>query len=267
MQDNSIKVLIIEDHPGDVRLVQELLGEVREVTGGTAFDLESVGNLSEGLERVSEGGIDLVLLDLHLPDSQGLETVKRFRARAPHTAVVVMTSLDDPDVGFDAVQAGAQEYLVKGRVDGEMLSLIMNYALELKWADEVARRAHEEVEHYKVTDFAARVLDATAALVLALDRNGRIALFNKACELATGYASREMTGETVWRQLVAGDEGRAFKEVFEQVIAGQETRQYEGSWVAKNGQKLVITWDLVSVCDEQGAPEYVVGTGCAGAPA
>lgn len=267
MQDNPIKVLVIEDHPGDVRLVQELLGDVKEVAGGTAFDLESVDNLSEGLERVSEGGIDLVLLDLHLPDSQGLETVKRFRAGAPHTAVVVMTSLDDPDVGLDAVQAGAQEYLVKGRVDGEMLSLIMNYALELKWADEVARRAHEEVEHYKASDFAARVLDATAALVLVLDRNGRIALFNKACELATGYASREIIGEAVWRQLAPRDDGKAFKEVFEQVIGGQGTRRHEGSWIAKNGQRLVITWDLVSVCDGQGAPEYVVGTGCVAAPA
>lgn len=132
MDDNPIKILLIEDNPADARLIPELLREAK----GFAFDLEPADRLSKGLYRLAEGGIDIVLLDLSLPDSQGFETFARVRDQAPGTPIVVLTGLDDGALGVRAVQQGAQDYLVKGQVDGNLLTRSLRHAIERKWTEE-----------------------------------------------------------------------------------------------------------------------------------
>lgn len=126
MYGKHTKVLLIEDNPGDMRLVKEALTEA----AGTPFELEHVNRLAAGVERLTEGGIDVVLLDLSLPDSQGLDTLCKVRARAPEVPIVVMTSLDDETIAIKAVQSGAQDYLVKGQADSNLLTRSMRYAIE-----------------------------------------------------------------------------------------------------------------------------------------
>src|SRR5262245_14240334 len=108
-----VKILLVEDNPGDARLLQELLRERR--SGG--IDMEHVERLSEALSIVPRKRIDLVLLDLSLPDASGLETVARMHAAAPHIPIVVLTGLADEETALEAVKRGAQDYLVKGQVD------------------------------------------------------------------------------------------------------------------------------------------------------
>ncbi|MBW1741609.1 MAG: response regulator [Deltaproteobacteria bacterium] len=141
MNDETIKVLLVEDNPGDAHLIQEMLAEGT----GALFDLVWVDRLSTGLERLAEGGIDLVLLDLSLPDSRGLETFSTADAQAPHVPIIVLTSLDDEEVAVDAVREGAQDYLVKGQVDGNMLMRAMQYAIERKRAEEEKRKLEAEL--------------------------------------------------------------------------------------------------------------------------
>lgn len=126
MNGKSIRVLLIEDNPGDVRLIREALVEAR----GGDFDLVWVDRLSEGLEHLAAGGADVVLLDLGLPDSLGLETLGRVCDQRLGLPIIVLTGMDDEELAMEAVQSGAQDYLFKGRVDGNLLGRSIRYAIE-----------------------------------------------------------------------------------------------------------------------------------------
>ena len=126
MAERYLKVLLIEDNPGDVRLIREMLVEAKAV----AFQLESADCLSAGLEQLAKSEVDLILLDLSLPDSLGLETFQQAYAQAECVPIVVLSGSDDEELAMRAVQAGAQDYLVKGQVDSHLLSRAIQYAVE-----------------------------------------------------------------------------------------------------------------------------------------
>ncbi len=126
MQSEELKLLLIEDNPGDARLLAEALREVAP----DRFELIRTANLGEGLAVLGRGLPDVVLVDLSLPDAEGLESVERIAAAAPGTPVVVLTGLDDEDLAVRALQAGAQDYLPKGDLSGRLLLRSIRYAVE-----------------------------------------------------------------------------------------------------------------------------------------
>jgi GAF domain-containing protein/CheY-like chemotaxis protein len=128
MNDKSINVLLVEDSPGDTRLLQEMLAEAR----GASFELEHTQRLTTGLEKLTAGDIDVILLDLSLPDSQGFDTFAQMHAQAPQMPIIVLTGLDDEALALKAVREGAQDYLVKGQVDSNLLARAIRYAIERK---------------------------------------------------------------------------------------------------------------------------------------
>ena len=154
MEDKPTKVLLVEDNPGDARLMREMLAEA-SMTGAlsSAFDLECAGRLSTGLERLSAGGIDIMLLDLSLPDSHGLDTFVKARAQAPDMPMVVLSGFDDEALAIEAVREGAQDYLVKGQVNGSLLVRAIRYAIERKRAAETLRESQERFK--SAFEFAA----------------------------------------------------------------------------------------------------------------
>ncbi|MDZ4278182.1 MAG: ATP-binding protein [Dehalococcoidia bacterium] len=121
-----IRVLLIEDNPGDARLIREMLAESRR----DAVELEWADRLWTGLTRLAASATDAVLLDLGLPESGGLDTFLKMHAEAPDTPIVVLTGNSDETVALEAVHRGAQDYLVKGQVDGKMLLHSLRYAIE-----------------------------------------------------------------------------------------------------------------------------------------
>ena len=121
-----IHVLLVEHDPEDL---DELRRAVAELRGGKV-EIEWVSELAPALERLTQGGIDAVLLDLMLPDSEGMVTFERTWAFAPNVPIVVMTSLDDEDLALATVQGGAQDYLVKGEVYPRMMVKAIRYAIE-----------------------------------------------------------------------------------------------------------------------------------------
>ena len=121
-------VLLIEDNPGDARLIREMLAEDPEAP----FRLHLAERLSSGLELLSSSEASLVLLDLSLPDSFGLETFAKVYAHSPAVPIIVLTGNDDASVALSAVKGGAQDYLVKGRLDRELLMRSMQYSIERK---------------------------------------------------------------------------------------------------------------------------------------
>ena len=121
-------VLLIEDNPGDARLIREMIAEDE----GAPFTIHCADRLALGLEHLSAGGTALVLLDLSLPDSFGLETFAKVYAHAPTVPIIVLTGNDDQKVALSAVKGGAQDYLVKSRLDRELLLRSMHYSIERK---------------------------------------------------------------------------------------------------------------------------------------
>jgi phosphoserine phosphatase RsbU/P len=135
--EHQIRALLIEDNPGDARLIREML---READAGHArVELAQADRLSDGVEHLAQVGADVVLLDLSLPDSQGLETFVSVHAAAPAVPIVVLSGLDDESLAVRAVQQGAQDYLVKGQVDGGTILRSVRYAIERQRL-EAARR-------------------------------------------------------------------------------------------------------------------------------
>ena len=126
MSDGQANVLLIEDNPGDVVLLRALLAEV----DGDAFCVVHANRLAMGLNRLAEGGIDVVLQDLSLPDGNGLEILRTLRREAAKIPIVVLTGLDDEALALQAVQEGAQDYLVKGSTNGHSLARCIRYAIE-----------------------------------------------------------------------------------------------------------------------------------------
>src|SRR3977135_2626712 len=127
MADRQV-VLLIEDNPGDVRLIREMLAEGED----GIFELACVGRLSEGLQYVAARCACLVLIDLSLPDSYGLDTFLKVYAHSPKVPIIVLTGHDDQTVALSAVKTGAQDYLVKGKLDRELLLRSMQYSIERK---------------------------------------------------------------------------------------------------------------------------------------
>jgi diguanylate cyclase (GGDEF)-like protein len=127
-QTKSFPVLLVEDNPGDARLVVELLSEAT----GDAFRVVHVEQLADARQEVMESGTGCVLLDLSLPDAARLEALMQLRAAAPDVPIVILSGLQDELLAVKAVQEGAQDYLVKGRVDGEAIGRSIRYAVERK---------------------------------------------------------------------------------------------------------------------------------------
>lgn len=131
-----IDLILIEDNRGDARLIQEML---RDTTVRT-FAFTHRETLAEGLKYLEQNRTDIVLLDLGLPDSVGLDTLRTVREQVPDVPVVVLTGLDDQQTGVRAVQEGAQDYLVKGDVHGRLLERVMRYAIERKRIEDERER-------------------------------------------------------------------------------------------------------------------------------
>ena len=126
MEDKTIRVLVIEDEVSVSRIIEEILRQAK----GFRFDVEIVKKLETGLERLSQPGIDVILVDLGLPDSSGFETFEKIKKAAPHTPIIIITGLRDDKLALQAVQQGAQDYLVKGELDVMALPRTLAFAIE-----------------------------------------------------------------------------------------------------------------------------------------
>jgi len=155
-----LSILLVEDNPGDARLLELLLQE-----GALDHVMIRADRLEQGLARLEASPVDVILLDLSLPDAQGMDTVRRMLGSAGDAPIVVLTGLNDERVAVEAVQAGAQDYLVKGQVESTLLVRSVRYAIERK-------RLEQERSRLLASERAAR---ATAeAAVRARDEVLRV---------------------------------------------------------------------------------------------
>ena len=139
---DSVKVLLIEDNPGDARLIRELLAEKK----GGSFRLECTDRLSAAIERLASGKVDVILLDLGLPDSQGFDTFIKVHNSVPQIPIVILSGLTDEALAAKTVRDGAQDYLVKGHTDSNLLGRSLLYAIERKQAEVELQKYRDHLE-------------------------------------------------------------------------------------------------------------------------
>jgi PAS domain S-box-containing protein/putative nucleotidyltransferase with HDIG domain len=178
-QEQSIRVLLIEDNPGDARLIQEMLRDSTNVE----LRFEHAGTLKEGLRYLGdpEKPLDAVLLDLGLPDSQGFATFERLQKETEAFTVIILSGLNDVDLALHAVRQGAQDYLVKGQISGDMLMRSIRHAIE---RDEVERLLRDSQERYQ--SLVDMMPDATI-----VHRHGKIIFANPAAVRLLGAKAKE----------------------------------------------------------------------------
>ncbi len=139
MPSEQINVLLIEDNPADVRLIQEMFSDVKEFS----LSLKCSDRLSAALQSLQQAPPDVILLDLSLPDAQGLDSLGQLLIVAPALPIVILTGLNDDQLAVRAIQSGAQDYLVKGKVSSDLLAHAIPYAINRKRAEEALRQSDE----------------------------------------------------------------------------------------------------------------------------
>jgi len=182
MNKKSIKVLLlVEDNPGDVRLLREMFKE----QSSHHTELTQVASMGQAEKHLAGSAVDIILLDLGLPDTQGIESIRRARAVAPHVPVVVLTSLDDESMAAQALQEGVQDYLIKGQIDARGLVRALRYAVERKSMQE---ELFGEKERAQVT------LNSIGDAVICTDISGNITFLNLVALRMTGWSREEAAG-------------------------------------------------------------------------
>lgn len=126
MSEKALQVLLVEDNAGDVRLLREMFSKER----ADSFELTHCLRMAEAERRLAKGGVDIVLLDMGLPDGHGLDTVRRAHAAAPGVPMIVLTGLDDEALAAEAMKEGAQDYLIKGQIENRALPRALRHAIE-----------------------------------------------------------------------------------------------------------------------------------------
>lgn len=186
MDNKEIKVLLIEDSKTDADLIQEML----RVSRKARFDIEVAGTLTRALERLAKNNIDIILLDLTLPDSIGLDTFGRIHAHGPRIPLIVVTSSIDETQAITAFQKGAQDYLIKGEFDADLLERSIRYAIERNKVRIELREMQEKLQKVnkcflgfsedpsenisRLTSIFGEVLNATCALYNCMDDQGML---------------------------------------------------------------------------------------------
>jgi PAS domain S-box-containing protein len=268
MSSHHIHLLLIEDNPGDAGLIREMLAEAK----GMSFELEWTETLSEGIERLASGGIDVVLLDLALTDSTGLETLRTLRAASPLAPVVVVLSgLSDEEISSQAVQEGAQDYLIKGQVDSSLLVRSIRYALERGQEQEALRRAHVELEN-RVRERTAEllkanealrnsqhllqgILDHSTAMISVKDLQGRYMLVNHGYERLFRANNESLVGKTIY-DLLPLEHADRVRASDERVLASGNVLEAEESIPHDDGLHTYIVIKS-SLRDAEGKPYAV----------
>lgn len=235
----------MEDNPADVRLFQEALGQV----AGHDVRLTEADRLQAALKQLEDNAFDVALVDLGLPDGEGLEIVRRVQAAAPHLPIVVLTGRDDSELALIAVREGAQDYLVKGRVDGQLLIRSMRYAIERKRNLEAVEQREQ---HFR------RLIEKASDVIAVLDREWKLKFISPSVERALGYSAGELQHSDIRIAIHASDRKSAAEAFGWAVRHEGEPRTFETRMRHKDGRWRVFEVTARSLMNDRVVAGIVV---------
>jgi PAS domain S-box-containing protein len=252
----QINVLLVEDNPADARLIRELLVEARPANSVyPPFRLERASRLEQGLQLFqdfasrSQGGFDIALLDLSLPDSQGLETFHRAQSGLPNLPIILLTGLDDEKLAGQAIAEGAQDYLVKGVVNADTLGRAIRYGIERSQVSK-ALRASESL-------FRA-LADSSPSGVYLANLEGQTLYVNPRWTEITGLKARDALGNG-WLNAIHPEDRERVAGWLEMVKLEQRWNE-EFRYVHKSGAVLWVYNTTHPVVDQQGRITGYIGS-------
>jgi PAS domain S-box-containing protein len=218
--NGPITVLLVEDNPGLGRMISDMLAQAP----GSTFTVESTVSLADGLARLSTGGIELILLDLSLPDSSGLDTFLSIYNRAPDVPIVVLTALEDETIALTALREGAQDYLIKSEINARVLVRAIRYAVERKRGEEARSRL-------------AAIVESSHDAIIGLSLEGLIVSWNAGAQVMFGHAFEDAIGRPSNILLPPGH----FNEMpalMERLKIGQFVKDFESLCVTRDGREV-----------------------------
>lgn len=237
----AIKVLLVEDNPADADFLQEMLA----MSVGLEWELVLVELREQAIKQLNNEIFDLVLLDLSLPDSQGLDTLISLREVAPNTAMVVMTGLDDEVTALESVRSGAQDYLVKGDITPSLLVRSIRYAIERFQALQKQQDSERRFRAIFEQNFQSTIL---------LSPDGRIVEINQTAIAFSGVSASSVIGRPFWEMAMwqrNHHNQQRLKEAITLAAEGDFIR-YEVDLINKRGQVATADFSIKPVRDELG---------------
>jgi diguanylate cyclase (GGDEF)-like protein/PAS domain S-box-containing protein len=245
MKRDVLEILLIEDNPGDADLIAEMLEE------RVVFDLIRADRLSSAVSFLDARKISIILLDLSLPDSFGINTFSKVHAHAPHIPIVVLTGTDDEELGLSAVKAGAQDYLIKGRVDSQLLSRTVSYAIERKRFEKALSESEKRLRS---------VVESVREVIFHIDPQGTFTFLNSAWTKIFGHAVTSCLGRKL-QDFVFDEDLPHIQEPFAQLLRGeQESVRFESRFLTQDGRPIWMEVEMAHGLDDRGCVIGTVGT-------
>ncbi len=225
--EKVIRIILVEDNPGDALIIEEMLKEIYD----NKFELNRFQRVDDGLKHLNED-FDIMLLDLNLPDSQGIETFNTMNKHAPELPIIILTGLIDEELAINIVSEGAQDYLVKGQIDKQLLSRSIKYSIERKRIEIDLRKSEEK--------YRLMVEKIESGLFLINSKN-EISYVNRQMADMLGYNMDELINEDVFNFIQ-----KKCRDVFKKHLKINNRgigQTYEIQFLNKNGYPL---WVLMS---------------------
>lgn len=247
MKGSSLKVLLIDDDPAFPEIIRIMLAKY------ASFDFELViaRNIAEAIQRLGGDSIDVVLLDLVLPDSDGLDSYRRLQEIYPDHPLVVITGVDNEDWAIEAIKGGAQDYLLKDDLEGQALVRSLRYAVERRRVADALRDAQQ---------FLNSIVENIPNMIFVKDaKDLRFVRFNRAGEELLGYSRRDLIGKNDY-DFFPKEEADFFTEKDREVLRGRMVVDIPEETINTRykGERILHTIKM-PILDENGEPLYLLG--------
>jgi len=240
MLKKTVTVLLIENNQLDARVIQEMLAQEKSIQ----FELESVDCLSRGLKRLKKGGIDVVFLDLCLPENKGLNIFSKVHTQAPQVAIVVQTALTDESTAVKALQKGAQDYLIKDSLNSDLLVRSFRYSIERKHTENALRDSEK-----KFRKISENILE----WIWEIDTTGKYTYSSSVVNKIVGYKSKEIIKKHFYDLFHPDELEEMKKEAFKVLSKKKSFKGFISRNIHKNGKIVWLSTRGWPILDEKGS--------------